>query len=143
MCDEIILSELAQRFLSIIEEKNITPYELGKKEGLSSQIFYNIKAGKSNPSLKTINALLKIFPDINPEWLQYGKGSMFLDTQFIIHENKSNILESYTLEEIVSFVIENEKEILKSSPLFKEYIKLKENQAVLNYLESSIRKLSK
>lgn len=128
------LSELAQRFLSVIKEKKITPYELGKK-GINSQIFYNIKAGKSDPSLKTINALLNVFPDINPEWINYGRGTMYQNTYLTIDNKELNIS---NIDTIISFLIENEKEILKSNISFKNYIRSKENNAIINYLQSSI-----
>ncbi|MDR1926961.1 MAG: helix-turn-helix transcriptional regulator [Endomicrobium sp.] len=138
------LSDINKRFLAVLKEKNMPPYKLEEATGLNRQIVYNLRAGKNDPSRETVNTLLAYFSDINPDWLNLGKGNMYLNTEknFIIHEDKPNILETYSIDDIVSFVIENEKELLKNSLIFKEYLKLKENEAVFNYLKTSLNKLS-
>ena len=38
-----------------------------------------IFTGRTNPTLKTVEAIHSKFPNLNLEWLLYGKGSMFVD----------------------------------------------------------------
>ncbi|WP_169704581.1 helix-turn-helix transcriptional regulator [Runella slithyformis] len=49
--------------------------DFAKKIGKPSQTISNIIAGRSNPSFEVIQAILEIFPQIDPFWLILGKGN--------------------------------------------------------------------
>jgi transcriptional regulator with XRE-family HTH domain len=144
MNDQKKLSELSKRFLSILKKKDITAYKLSKEVPLlSQQKISNIKNGLNEPSRDVLTAILTKFPDINSDWLYSGTGNMFVDINiqdFKLHKNKPNILDTYSLEEIASFVIENEKLIKENCPIFNTYIQTIEKSAINNFLRSHLKK---
>jgi hypothetical protein len=142
MGEEKKISPLSARFLQILEDKNITAYKLAKEiKEISAPTVHYIKSGKIEPSRKVINALLLYFPDVNPEWLNHGVGNRYINNavDFLLHREKPNILETYTLDEIVSFVIQNEKLVRANCDLWDTYIKTLEQSAINNFLRSNLK----
>lgn len=143
MSKEKTISDLANRFLSILKVKEITAYKLSKEvPELSQQKISNIKTGFNEPSRDVINAILKKYPDISSDWLISGNGPMFsnIDTaSFKVHKDKPNILDTYSIDDVVSFMIENENLIKKNSPLYKKYLQSLEQKAINSFLLSHIK----
>lgn len=46
--------------------------------GISSPTLSNLFNGRTQPTMKHVNAIKKRFPSINLDWLMFGRGSMFL-----------------------------------------------------------------
>ena len=72
------LSDLAKRFMKILEVKNYTGYRLSKEipEITEAKITF-IRNARNEPSRILIDALLNKFPDISNVWLLTGNGEMF------------------------------------------------------------------
>ncbi|MDJ1503539.1 helix-turn-helix domain-containing protein [Xanthocytophaga agilis] len=62
-------------FDAIVEALGISYAELAKKVGLSRpDLFYNMRAGKSNPGYETLQAIAKAYPQINCRFMLTGEG---------------------------------------------------------------------
>lgn len=72
---EMAVSERLDVFLKAV---NMNPFSLSKKIGGTSQKYYKIIQGKSNPQYETVERILDAFPELSAEWLMRGRGEMFI-----------------------------------------------------------------
>lgn len=106
--DEIILSDLAERFLLSMKNLNLTGYRL-KKDGVinNEQTLTKIKKGLQDPSKKTIPLYCEKY-GVSESWLYTGEGQMMVDDDFdathVFNSNKyaeahgDGIINLYDLE---------------------------------------------
>lgn len=73
--------EKENRFSILMKELNVTAYKLGKQLNLRPDIFYRIERGESKPSYDTLEEVIKLYPQINANWLIKGEGEMFLSSE--------------------------------------------------------------
>lgn len=66
------MSTLLERAKQIAEYKHLSMVQFQESIGVSISHFYNAK----EISLKTLNAIEEVYPDINAKWLQTGEGYM-------------------------------------------------------------------
>lgn len=69
------ISQVKQRILQYIEIKNITKEKFYQETSLCGANFRG-KSAKSELSSDKIAIILRIFPDLDPDWLLLGKGQM-------------------------------------------------------------------
>jgi len=68
---------LNQRVRDIINFYGLSNYALSKKMGMDrSDILNNIVNDKTTVSSKAITHILQALPDVSPDWLLFGKGTM-------------------------------------------------------------------
>lgn len=74
--EEIILSDLSERFLQAMNYREVTGYQL-KKDGVinNESTLTKIKQGKQKPSPKTIDSFCEIYL-IDRSWMYTGEGDM-------------------------------------------------------------------
>jgi transcriptional regulator with XRE-family HTH domain len=65
------------RILLILKTKNISASKFADEIGVQRSSISHILSGRNNPSLEFIQKILKKFPDINSDWMIFGKGSMY------------------------------------------------------------------
>lgn len=65
------------RLLKIGEARNLNRQEFAAQLGVSAGVLSHISSGRNNPSLELITSALKVYTDINPEWLLFGEGPMY------------------------------------------------------------------
>lgn len=73
--DNIILSDLTNRFLEEVNRLEISFYEIAKVTGVKSQLFTKIKKGIQKPSLKFLNAFCCAYPQANKAYILTGEGT--------------------------------------------------------------------
>lgn len=61
----------------ILKTKNISASRFADEIGVQRSNISHIISGRNNPSLDFIQKILKRFPDINSDWLIFGKGTMY------------------------------------------------------------------
>jgi transcriptional regulator with XRE-family HTH domain len=66
------------RILLILKTKNISASKFADEIGVQRSSISHILSGRNNPSLDFIQKTLIRFPDISPDWILTGKGSMYL-----------------------------------------------------------------
>lgn len=68
-----------QRIRRIIENKSLSVNAFANAISVAQGTLASMLNRGSEPSTKTINAVLSAFPDINPDWLLTGSGEMYTD----------------------------------------------------------------
>ncbi len=66
----------SQRINYILDFYNLTPSELSRKMGLKRpQTIYDIQSGKTGISKVNAELICNTFPELNIEWISFGKGT--------------------------------------------------------------------
>lgn len=60
---------------------NLKQYVFADKTGISQSYYAEMKRGTTGPSFKFIKGLYQLSDNINPRWLFFGEGDMFLPAQ--------------------------------------------------------------
>ena len=74
---------MLDRIKRILKEKRLQPSTFADRIQVSRGTVSHILNGRNNPNKDTIEKIQKAFPDISPEWLWFGEGSMYIREQFI------------------------------------------------------------
>lgn len=64
-----------ERIMEFIHNSNMSIREFEKRCGLSNGY---IKSLKESPTVSRMSMIIRAFPELNPEWLQFGEGDMLL-----------------------------------------------------------------
>lgn len=68
-----------QRLKQIIDKSDLSVNAFARRVDVPQTTLSNMIKRGTEPSTKTINAVLSAFPDINPDWLLTGSGEMYTD----------------------------------------------------------------
>mgnify|MGYP003558109248 CR=1 FL=1 len=71
------------RLQQFIAAENITQAQLADRLNVARAGVSHIIAGRNKPSYDFLTALMKHFPDLNIEWLMFGKGKMYKDKKVV------------------------------------------------------------
>ena len=77
-----------QRLKRIIDKSDLSVNAFAKRVDVPQTTLSNMIKRGTEPSTKTLNAVLSAFPDINPDWLLTGSGEMYLSNKLSTTENK-------------------------------------------------------
>ena len=69
--------EIGFRIREVRKSQNMTMKEFGEKLNLTNAMISMLESGKAELSAKNRQAILRTF-NVNPNWLDYGKGDMFI-----------------------------------------------------------------
>ena len=75
------MSEMKDRIRQLMESQHMTQQVFAQTLGISSASLSSIFTGRTNPTLKHVEAIKHRFPDINLDWLMFGEGSMQQNSQ--------------------------------------------------------------
>jgi len=78
----------SERLKHLLESKNLSVAQFGKKVGVSRDTLNKMFAKNSDPKLHLLQKCLGLYPNLNIEWLIMGKGDMWKIT-----EEKTSLLE--------------------------------------------------
>ncbi|MGI6243787.1 MAG: XRE family transcriptional regulator [Prevotella sp.] len=76
-----------QRIRQIIEKGNLSVNAFAKKIGVPQRTLANMLSRGTEPSAKTINAVIATFPNLNKDWLLTGTGPMIITEDTPVDEN--------------------------------------------------------
>jgi len=79
------------RILLILKTQNLSSSQFADEIGVQRSSISHILSGRNNPSLEFVTKILKRFPDINSEWILFGKGSMYRESDKTIKNSKKSI----------------------------------------------------
>lgn len=68
-----------QRIRQIIESKSLSVNAFANAIGVAQGTLASMLNRGTEPSNKTLNAVLSAFPEVNPDWLLTGSGEMYTD----------------------------------------------------------------
>lgn len=76
-----------ERIEYIIKQLGMTNVDFAAKAGIAPATLSHITSGRSKPTLTILRGIIAGFPQLNPEWVLMGSGSMYKDTTKISIEN--------------------------------------------------------
>ena len=79
---------MRERIEKILQDKGMTQAEFADLIGVNRSSITHLMTGRNKSSDTVAARTLLAFPDINPNWLSYGEGNMYLDYTFN-HTQKS------------------------------------------------------
>ncbi len=68
---------MKDRITLLIKAKNLTAAQFADEIGVQKSSISHILSGRNNASLDFIQKILVSYPDVNMEWLMFGKGPIF------------------------------------------------------------------
>ena len=66
-----------ERIEFLIRRLGINATEFSTKTGISGATLSHIMSGRSLPTLKIFRAIIAAYPELNPEWMMMGTGTMY------------------------------------------------------------------
>lgn len=79
---------MKDRLLKIIKQYNLTSTRFADELGVQRSGISHILSGRNQPSYDFIVKLMKQYPEINPDWLIMGNGTMFRKA---VNEQKGHV----------------------------------------------------
>jgi transcriptional regulator with XRE-family HTH domain len=68
---------MKDRITLLIKAKNLTAAQFADEIGVQKSSISHILSGRNNASLDFIQKILLTFPEVNMDWLMFGKGPLF------------------------------------------------------------------
>ena len=84
-------NELDKRIREIMDSLHLNQQAFSNKTGIASAALSNIFAGRTRPTLAHVHALKRSLPNLNTDWLLYGEGDMFIDSQDMLSSAPSQL----------------------------------------------------
>ncbi len=70
------MEPIQERIATLISTKGMTNAEFADAVGVQPSNISHIMSGRNKPSLDLVTKILRRFPEVRPEWILNGKGSM-------------------------------------------------------------------
>lgn len=82
---------MIDRILLVLKTQNLSSSQFADEIGVQRSSISHILSGRNNPSLEFVTKILKRFPDINSEWILFGKGSMYRESESSVKSKQEKI----------------------------------------------------
>ena len=82
----LIFSAMKERIRVILEKEKLTPKQFANLTDMQVSNVSHLLSGRSNPSLDSTQKILTAFPNINPEWLLFGKTPMYKHEKLVEYD---------------------------------------------------------
>ena len=85
---------MIDRILAILKQKNLTPAQFADLINVQRSSISHLISGRNKPSLEFIQKIINTFPEVDTDWLIFGKGTMIQDEKTAVTpaERKLNSL---------------------------------------------------
>jgi transcriptional regulator with XRE-family HTH domain len=83
---------MKDRIILLIKAKNLTAAQFADEIGVQKSSISHIISGRNNASLDFIQKVLLCFPDVNMEWLMFGKGPLFKASEIASNNLENKLL---------------------------------------------------
>ena len=70
---------MVDRINILLKAKNITARQFAEEIGIQPSGMSHILSGRNNPSLDFVLKVMKRWPEVNINWLMFGKGEMYVN----------------------------------------------------------------
>jgi transcriptional regulator with XRE-family HTH domain len=77
----IMIAEMKDRLLEFLKTENKSSAQLAEEIGVQASGISHILSGRNNPSLDFVLKMLEKYRFLSTDWLLFGKGSMYRDSQ--------------------------------------------------------------
>ena len=83
---------MKDRITLLIKAKNLTAAQFADEIGVQKSSISHILSGRNNASLDFIQKILLTYPEVNMEWLMFGKGPLFKSTDTVVKPSNDESL---------------------------------------------------
>lgn len=83
-----------ERMEFLIKHLGVSNVEFAAKTGIAPATLSHITSGRSKPTLTILRGIIAGYPELNPEWVLMGTGTMYKDTAKSQIENTSKEVEA-------------------------------------------------
>jgi len=104
------------RIALLLKFKNVSATSFADAIDVQRSSISHILSGRNKPSLEFIQKVLKAYPEINPEWLVSGKGSMTRPPDLFADTNKNDIDLEVRKKPALETVIDKTEPVKKDNP---------------------------
>jgi len=73
---------MKDRIILLIKAKNLTAAQFADEINVQKSSISHIISGRNNASLDFVQKVLLRYPEVNMDWLMFGKGPLFKETDF-------------------------------------------------------------
>jgi len=80
---------MTDRISLILRTKNINASQFADEIGVQRSSISHVLSGRNKPSLEFVQRILKRYPEINPDWLLFGKGAMHQESNLFSEMDES------------------------------------------------------
>ena len=84
---------MVNRINLILQAKNITSKQFAEEIGVQPSGLSHILSGRNNPSLDFVMKVMRRYPEIDINWLMFGKGEMIAGAGVKSSVEKSTVVE--------------------------------------------------
>jgi transcriptional regulator with XRE-family HTH domain len=112
-----------ERFLQIMKLKNMSASQFADSLGIQRSAISHFVSGRNKPSLELVMKVLNIYPDVNIEWLLFGRGNPFKNSGV-----KETMSETVANQELDLFADKTEE--IRHENIYEEKMKSPEPQAI-------------
>lgn len=106
---------MIQRLLELMRMKNLTSSQLADTIKVQRSGISHFVSGRNKPSLEFILKILNHFPDVNPDWMLFGRDPVYRDGTFVLPSSNSESNEPEKFQKII-----NTEETSDQPSLFEE-----------------------
>lgn len=89
---------MIERLLEIMRSKHLTSSQLADAIGVQRSGISHLLSGRNKPSLEFILKILSYYPDVNPDWLLFGKEPVLRDGP--VNESKEGLSVAFSVPEV-------------------------------------------
>ncbi len=111
---------MKDRIILLIKAKNLTAAQFADEIGVQKSSISHIISGRNNASLDFIQKVLLTYPEVNMEWLMFGKGPLFKSIETIINSSNDGSLNSVPVVDLAHVDLFSELMPAKSVDFRKE-----------------------
>lgn len=94
---------MIERINLLLKAKNITARQFAEEIGIQPSGMSHILSGRNNPSLDFVMKVVKRWPEVNINWLMFGKGEMFAGVPLSVEPEETVISNPSDNEEPMEF----------------------------------------
>ncbi|MCX6231566.1 MAG: helix-turn-helix transcriptional regulator [Bacteroidetes bacterium] len=102
---------MLNRILLILKTQNLSSSQFADEIGVQRSGISHILSGRNNPSLEFVTKILKRYPEINSDWILFGKGSMYKGMNDKMETTDKEIKKQNAQADLFSFDVDDEVEI--------------------------------
>jgi len=85
---------MVDRIILILKTQDLSSSQFADEIGVQRSSISHILSGRNNASLEFVTKILKRFPDLNSDWLIFGKGPMYKDINNAFSDKSFSSLQS-------------------------------------------------
>ncbi len=118
--NETASSEIGSRIKELIFKMNLNQTSFAKSVGVSQNAIFKTVTGNTTPRLALIDSILKVYPQVNRDWLLEGEGEMFLNAPVADTPTPDGYLQEH--------LIKLEKQFAEMAEMFRNQLAVKDRQ---------------